>query len=192
MPLYDKYSRNVLNIGIVSALGLCLFKHYDGKDNEKEMNEQITLPAAVISLPKSMVWGVFKKYFPEVYGAIIPCYWPKCRGENKTLKPDHAIWFSYALKPELKETPTSYHQAIFRLLQTEMLSLNYSNVGSHSQNRLFMKLCVNTQGRFSSRIFIHGCGLSNKPQIVLQHPRIELLRLGAAYTQMPIFLHRRK
>lgn len=72
-------------------MGLCLFKHYDGKDNEKEMNEQITFPAVVISLPKSMVWGVFKKYFPEVYGAIIPCYWPKCRGENKTLKPDHAI-----------------------------------------------------------------------------------------------------
>lgn len=156
------------------------------------MNEQITFPAVVISLPKSMVWGVFKKYFPEVYGAIIPCYWPKCRGENKTLKADHAIWFSYALKTELKETPTSYHQAIFQLLRTKMLSLNYSNVGSHSQNQLFMKLCVNTQGRFSSRIFIHGCGLSNTPLIVLQYPQIELLRLGAAYSQMLIFWHRRK
>lgn len=67
---------------------------------------------------------------------------------KKYLKPEHAIWFSYALKPELKETPTSNHQAIVRLSQTEMLSLNYSNVRSHSRHHQFLKLWWTLRGDF--------------------------------------------
>lgn len=59
MPLYDKYSRNVLNTGIVSALGLCLFKHYDGKDNEKEMNEPDCISRSGYQSPQIYGMGYF-------------------------------------------------------------------------------------------------------------------------------------
>lgn len=77
----------------------------------------------------------------------MPCYWSKYGGK-KNLKKDPAIWFSYALKPEMKQIPASYEQTIFQLSQPEMLSLNISSVGPRSQYYLFMKLCEHSWETF--------------------------------------------
>lgn len=60
MPLYDKYSRNVLEIQELLVLWASAYSNIMmEKIMKKEMNEQITFQGVVISLLKSMVWGYF-------------------------------------------------------------------------------------------------------------------------------------
>lgn len=128
--LCDLYGTNVLSTWVVGALGLCLCKHNDGKDNEKEINEQIKFLTAVTSTPKSRVFLVT---FPDVYGVIMPCYWNNQGKKAWNLQTCDMVLVCLETRDETQSNlipPKS-------ISQTEMLSLKNSNVGPHSWHHPF-------------------------------------------------------